>query len=256
MKLVEYECPNCGATIRPSEESKTVTCKFCGSDFAVDDGVTHIQYDNTLQAGYEFEKGRQMAREEFAYNSYSPQPVRERRTWLWVLGWILCPYIPATILVARSRKLSKLAKGLIIAGIWLAIVLFYVVSFNYNENALPVVPENPAYVTMNEYFNENDPEDGYVTVKIGKREYIPFGTLESGTPLYEVAEKCIAVKEDDENTRYYSLKGSGDFIVDHNAKGFMDIDLIYRAADTMGKDIDIPDYIESNNYAIWETADQ
>ena len=36
----------------------------------------------------------------------------------------------------------------------------------------------------------------------------------------------------------------------------MDIDLIYRAADTMGKDIDIPDYIESNNYAIWETADQ
>ena len=254
MKIIELECPNCGATIRPSEGAKTVTCKFCGSDFAVDDGVTHLQYDNAMQAGYEFEKGRQLAREELAYNSYSPQPVRKRRIWPWVLGWLFCPYIPATILVARSKKLSRLAKVLIIAAIWIALFIIGAVYDVYSEKMLPDVPENPALVTLGEYVNKSDTEDGYATVKIGKREYIPFGTLESGTLLYEVAEKCVAVKEDDENTRYYSLKESGDFIVDHNAKGFMEIDMVYRAVDTIDKDIDIPEYIESNDYDIWLTS--
>ena len=47
---------------------------------------------------------------------------KKKNTWLWVLGWIFIFPVPATIIAYRSKTLSKTAKGLIIAGVWLAYI--------------------------------------------------------------------------------------------------------------------------------------
>ena len=58
MKLVELKCKNCGAKLSIPKDSKIVTCDFCKTTFQIDDEIKHIKYDNMMQSGYEFEKGR------------------------------------------------------------------------------------------------------------------------------------------------------------------------------------------------------
>lgn len=64
MKLVELKCKNCGAKLSIPKDSKNVTCDFCKTTFQIDDEIKHIKYDNMMQSGYEFEKGRIQAQEE------------------------------------------------------------------------------------------------------------------------------------------------------------------------------------------------
>ena len=64
MKLVEMKCKNCGAVLEVEEGTKQIKCNYCGSNYQLDDEVTHIQYDNAQEAGYDFEKGRQKAASE------------------------------------------------------------------------------------------------------------------------------------------------------------------------------------------------
>lgn len=64
MKLVEMKCKNCGAVLEVEDGTKQIKCKYCGSTYQIDDEVTHIQYDNAKEAGYDFEKGRQKAASE------------------------------------------------------------------------------------------------------------------------------------------------------------------------------------------------
>ena len=37
MKLVDFKCPNCGSGIKADTDSRTATCEYCGSTFAIDD---------------------------------------------------------------------------------------------------------------------------------------------------------------------------------------------------------------------------
>ena len=127
MKLIDLSCPNCKATMQIDDTAKAVFCPYCGSKFAVDDETKHIHYDNAEQAGYEFEKGRQRAQaEQQAYRTYyanPPQPKKKRHTLLWVLGWIFFFPIPLTIIIARSKKLNKTAKIIMISVLWGALLL-------------------------------------------------------------------------------------------------------------------------------------
>ena len=71
MKLVELKCKNCGANLKVPENQTNITCEFCNTTFHLDDEVQHIQYDNMQQSGYEFEKGRIKAREEYQKNYFN-----------------------------------------------------------------------------------------------------------------------------------------------------------------------------------------
>lgn len=126
MKLIELKCQNCGSTMKVNAETKEVVCEYCGAKFVVDDEVQHIHYDNAEQAGYEFEKGRQKAQAEqkatysfAASSSQQNNPVKKRRTWLWVLGWICIFPLPLTILIVRNKKLNKWVRIGIIAAAWI-----------------------------------------------------------------------------------------------------------------------------------------
>ena len=64
MKLIDMQCPHCGAHLKVDIESKQAACEHCGANILIDDEVQHVQYDNAEEAGYKFEKGRQRAQAE------------------------------------------------------------------------------------------------------------------------------------------------------------------------------------------------
>ena len=66
MKIVNMACPNCGAKLTEDEGKKTYSCECCGSSFAMEQEQVSqgMNPDNAMVAGYEFEKGRQVAQYE------------------------------------------------------------------------------------------------------------------------------------------------------------------------------------------------
>ena len=110
MKLVEMNCPSCGADLKLDADNVRAVCEYCGAEVLIDGGARR----DPEQEGYEFEKGRQRAIAE-AQASAS----HKRITWLWVIGWIFMFPAPVTILVSRS-KLKTWQKAAIIALAWAA----------------------------------------------------------------------------------------------------------------------------------------
>ena len=110
MKLVEMNCPSCGADLKLDADNARAVCEFCGAEVLIDGGARR----DLEREGYEFEKGRQRAIAE----AQAAAP-RRRITWLWVIGWIFMFPAPVTILVTRS-KLKTWQKAAIIALAWAA----------------------------------------------------------------------------------------------------------------------------------------
>ena len=55
MRLIELKCKNCGAKLKIEDNVKKVTCKYCNTEFSVEDAYND---------GYNFEKGRMKAQTE------------------------------------------------------------------------------------------------------------------------------------------------------------------------------------------------
>lgn len=130
MKIVSMVCPNCGASIQVDADKKNLICNYCGNSLFVDDEVHHVQYDNAEEAGYQFEKGRQRAQAEAKQSGVQPYsqtiqqpPVKKRKTWLWVLGWIFIFPLPLTILLLRKKEMKPALKYGIIAAAWIVYLL-------------------------------------------------------------------------------------------------------------------------------------
>lgn len=138
MKIVSTVCPNCGASIQVDMDKKNLTCNYCGNNLYLDDEVQHIQYDNAEETGYQFEKGRQRAQAESRQANYQQynvpiqqQPVKKRKTWLWVLGWIFIFPLPLTILLVRKKEMNPILKYGIIAVAWL---FYLIIGFSGGSN--------------------------------------------------------------------------------------------------------------------------
>lgn len=140
MKLITMNCPQCGGKLEISGNTKQAKCPFCNSVVMIDDEVNHIRFDNSEQAGYDFEQGRIKAQQDQAmqqaeYNQayFRAQQEAERKSknlkW-WVLGWIFFFPIPLTILIVRTKKLKTLVKTILVAALWLAVILFLVYASN------------------------------------------------------------------------------------------------------------------------------
>ncbi|WP_308540638.1 zinc ribbon domain-containing protein [uncultured Murdochiella sp.] len=101
-------CPHCGVKVG----SKAKICPRCGAEY----------YSAACpDCGYIPHSGRVMTVETYAVS----QPVKKRRTWLWVLGWIFIFPVPVTILVRRNTKWNQAMKTALIAASW--ILYFYLV---------------------------------------------------------------------------------------------------------------------------------
>lgn len=141
MKIVSMVCPNCGASIQVDADKKNLTCNYCGNSLFVDDEVQHVQYDNAEETGYQFEKGRQRAQAEakqFSTQQYGhtiqQPPVKKRKTWLWVIGWIFIFPLPLTILLLRKKEMKPALKYGIIAVAWVVYFLIGLSGSSNNDN--------------------------------------------------------------------------------------------------------------------------
>ncbi len=158
MKLVERNCPHCGARLEIDEDKKKAFCMYCGAELTIDSEKPATPYNNAEAAGYEFEKGRQRAREEMrgaqraeaqwdagqqaaSANPYAGQSATygkpKKHLFWWVVGWIFIFPIPLTIVTVRS-KLPKWAKALIIVAAW-AVYLGFSLANNNNDEGTAIL---------------------------------------------------------------------------------------------------------------------
>ncbi len=121
MELVEYNCPNCTATLHIDAEKSEAVCEYCGSRFQIEDKKRDAERE-----GYAYELGRMKARRDISREQanntqpvyYQSEPSKKRMTWLWVLGWIFFFPIPLTVLIVRSSRISTPVKIVLLAVVW------------------------------------------------------------------------------------------------------------------------------------------
>jgi hypothetical protein len=102
----------------------------------------------------------------------------------------------------------------------------------------------------NIYSNPNDSKDTYGYVEIDGVKYILYGTQKTTITNKEIGS-CIAYNKADSNERFYEVNGSNDFIASYYVNGEMEQFNFWRSVDTIGVNIDIPDFIDSLCYEIW-----
>lgn len=131
MRLIELKCKNCGSILKVDANNVDVNCEFCHAKFKLDDEVKHIQYDNMEQSGYEFEKGRLKAQQEYldsktnhVSTTYVKKNSHKKKHGLLYFFFCLMffPFI-ITYYVIKSEKLSKKNKIIILAILWVSIFL-------------------------------------------------------------------------------------------------------------------------------------
>ena len=108
-------------------------------------------------------------------------------------------------------------------------------------------PENvhsPDTAVYEEY-KVND-SDTFTAICYNGRKYLPYGIGTDRTP--EKLGICFAVSPENPNERYYTLTDTTSYIAIRSER---DIIFICRAADTLGKSIYTPDYINVN-YGFWD----
>jgi hypothetical protein len=119
------------------------------------------------------------------------------------------------------------------------------VNYDIADDAIAISDRNE-----NTYLNPNDSEDSYSYVEIDGVKYIPYGTQGKTITNKEVGA-CIAYSETDSNDRFYEVNGNHDFIANYYVNGEMEQFDFWRSVDTIGKEIDVPDFVDDLGYEIW-----
>lgn len=63
MKLLELKCKNCDAALTVKPNTTDIRCTHCKASYKLDDEVQHIKFDDMEKAGYDYERGKQKARQ-------------------------------------------------------------------------------------------------------------------------------------------------------------------------------------------------
>ena len=114
-------CPKCGVKVGTTAK----VCPKCGvkyfSNACPNCGYTAYK-ENTSTVNVQIERVYEQQNTP-TYNAQNTTTVPKRKTWLWVLGWIVCFPIPVTVLIVKNKKMSKVVKGVLITLLWLAIIV-------------------------------------------------------------------------------------------------------------------------------------
>ena len=146
-----------------------------------------------------------------------------------------------------------------------ALILCLSVLTGCAQKPLPDLPDDAAAFDMGTFCDSEHDDALFGTIEYSGRTYIPYGTVNN---RYEQdsADSCIGYiiqnahsssVTDPANTdrRIYTLSVDPEhnFLMDFDdTVKLMDQPVFFRAADTKGKSIAIPDYIEPLGYAFWE----
>ncbi len=139
------KCPHCGAEIDNNEKK----CQYCGSEISLKmqkeqeelnkTGCpkcksTNIRFSREKQGEVRGKNKKQIVYRTIGIcndcgNTWVPNQKNEKQSsiWLWVFGWLFFFPIPLTVILARSKKLSKKAKIISISIVWGIIILYTLV---------------------------------------------------------------------------------------------------------------------------------
>lgn len=107
-------CKNCGNQI----EDDALVCPYCGCV-----SKNKHEENNTLSD--------QLA------------PVKKKRkTWLWILGWIVFFPVPLSVLIYRSKKLKKNVKIALLAVLWLFVIFSVLTNDSTDSDPVDTTPKS------------------------------------------------------------------------------------------------------------------
>ncbi len=153
-------------------------------------------------------------------------------------------------------KKPNIEKMLIISiGITL-IALLAVVTVNIKtDSGTYTLPSDSIVFTEEEFINPNNPDDKYAQITFNGREYISYGKLKL-RKTEAVLGQCVGYidrgYENDTQVRILVLSETEDLIVRYPLGNIGDQPIFFRARDTVKRDIEIPEYIQSLGYEFWD----
>lgn len=175
----EY-CPKCGV----KAGQKPRVCPNCGREY----------YSNACPTcGYirgERESiNRSAPRPTVNYSEQPAKPIKKRKTWLWILGWIFIFPLPLTILLLRNKKINKVIKIVIIIVAWLFYLLIALSgnSNGSNSNAtssggvtsVPTETSIPVEETTAESSEQTDEAPAPEPETTSEEDYNPYADLDA-----------------------------------------------------------------------------
>ena len=144
------------------------------------------------------------------------------------------------------------------------IIIILVLAIIFTRTKYPDLKENAISFTMGEYKSDID-DTIYGSLNYNNRTYIPYGTLKGQIRTKDIKD-CIGYIIQDENsssyinlndkdTRVYILTNDTDenlLMVYYIGTTLMNQPDFYRALDTKNKNIEIPNFIDEEDYGYWE----
>ncbi len=119
------------------------------------------------------------------------------------------------------------------------------------------LPPEPYEFVMGSFVNPDDKEDEYSSVTYLERVYIPFGTLKD-KPTNEDIGPCLGYlmlnNTKVEQVLFFPLKEdeNNDFLVCLGPRSSKEEPVIFRAIDTVGRDLRIPEIIRPSSDKFWQ----
>lgn len=167
------------------------------------------------------------------------------------LQWVTENFGIRTYNVSRHMALQQIERNIVPA--------------DRDETGYPKLSDQPIAFTMGYFLDQAHDDMVYGTIEYQGRTYIGFGTI-SNSFKPEVASRCVGYIVQDENSssvtdlmntdrRVYTLAGdpNHDFLMDYDSSiHLMNQPDFFRAIDTQGEEIAIPDYIDGVGYEYWE----
>lgn len=123
----------------------------------------------------------------------------------------------------------------------------------------PELPEAATEFVLEDFINPADPEDGYAAISYNGRTYIFYGKVNRSLRAEDLGP-CLGYtvqegeKKEDQRICLLAADPEENYLARIPVDGIMDQPDFFRALDTAGKEIDTPDFIESLDYLIWESA--
>ena len=138
----------------------------------------------------------------------------------------------------------------------LLIVSLLAVLAGCGRQMVPALPENAAEFILGDYVNPMDTEDGYAAISYNGRIYAYYGTVSRSLRAADLGP-CLGYtvqdgERQDDRICLLAADPQTNFLVELFPEAVMQQPVFYRALDSAGKPIEIPAYIESLDYSIWE----
>lgn len=98
------------------------------------------------------------------------QPVKKRKTWLWVLGWIFIFPLPLTIILARSKRMSHALKIILISLAWIIFAVIGIAGFmNGGDGESDTVDRSNTSRSKVEDISFSDEVEDEITLRVGDK---------------------------------------------------------------------------------------